>query len=161
METSWETELATLLTDLLAVQDELLDTLARKRKLLVEANAAGLTAIGQQEEQIIGSLKECLGRREGLLARAAREGLPSASIRALSRAVPNGQRGPLEEQVRLAGSRAGLLRHQCLTNWMLAQRTLIHLSQMLEIIATGGRLQPTYGEREPVGASGTLVDRAA
>lgn len=161
MESSWESELATLLTDLLAVQDELLGTLSRKRQLLVDADTDGLSAIGRQEEQLIGSLQECLERREVLLARAAREGLPSASIRALSRALPRTQRGQLDEHVRLAGSRARLLKHHSFTNWVLTQRTLIHLSQMLEIIATGGRLQPTYGEGQPAGASGALVDRAA
>lgn len=161
METSWESELATLLNDLLAVQDELLETLTKKRQLLVATDTDGLAAVGQQEEQLIGSLQQCLKRREQLLERARQEGLPSASIRALNRALPQAQRGELDERVRLAGSRARLLKHHSLTNWVLVQRTLIHLSQMLEIIATGGRLQPTYGEGEPAGASGALVDRAA
>jgi hypothetical protein len=161
METCWESELATLLRDLLAVQDELLAILTRKRRLLVDADTEGLAAIARQEEQLIGNLQQCLARREQLLARAAQEGLPSGSIQALSRALPRSQREPVEERVKLAGSRARLLRHHSLTNWVLTQRTLIHLSQMLEIIATGGRLQPTYGEREPAGASGALVDRAA
>ena len=161
METSWESDLATLLTDLLAVQDELLGTLTRKRQLLVDADADGLTAIGRQEERLIGSLQECLRRREELLARATQEGLPSASIRALSRALPRAGRGELDERVALAASRARLLKHHSFTNWVLTQRTLIHLSQMLEIIATGGRLQPTYGEGELVGARGALVDGAA
>ena len=160
METSWESELASLLTDLLAVQDELLATLSRKRELLVEADTDGLAAVGHQEQQLIGSLQQCLQRREQLLARADREGLPSASIGALSRALPQDQRGQLEERVRLAGSRARLLKHHSFTNWVLTQRTLIHLSQMLEIIATGGRLQPTYGEGQPADASGAMVDRA-
>ena len=161
METSWESDLATLLTDLLAVQDELLGTLTRKRQFLVDADTDGLTAIGRQEERLIGSLQECLRRREELLARAAQEGLPSASIRALSRALPRAGRGELHERVELAASRARLLKHHSFTNWVLTQRTLIHLSQMLEIIATGGRLQPTYGEGELVGARGALVDGAA
>ena len=161
METSWESELATLLTDLLAVQDELLETLTRKGQLLVDADTDGLNAIALQEERLIGSLQECLNRRKELLQRATREGLPSASIRALSRALPQAQRGRLDEQVRLSGSRARILKHHSFTNWVMAQRTLIHLSQLLEIIATGGRLQPTYGEGQPVGTSGSLVDRAA
>jgi hypothetical protein len=161
METSWESELASLLNDLLAVQDELLETLTKKRQLLVATDTDGLAAVGRQEEKLIGSLQECLKRREELLARARQEGLPSASIRAIGRALPQAQRGELDERVRLAGSRARLLKHHSLTNWVLVQRTLIHLSQMLEIIATGGRLQPTYGEGEPAGASGALVDRAA
>jgi flagellar biosynthesis/type III secretory pathway chaperone len=161
METSWESELAALLTDLLAVQDELLETLNSKRQLLLDADTEGLAGIGRQEERLVDSLQQCVRRREELLARAAREGLPSASIRALSRAVPRAGRPELEDRVKLAGSRARLLKHHSLTNWVLTQRTLIHLSQMLEIIATGGRLQPTYGEGQAAGASGALVDRAA
>lgn len=161
MQTSWESEIAKLLTDLLAVQDELLEILTRKRKLLEEADAQGLAAIGQQEERLIDTLGQYAARREELLARADQEGLPSGSILALAKALPRNQRGQLRGQIQLAGSRARLLKHQSLTNWVIVQRTLIHLSQILEIIATGGRLQPTYGEEEPANASGALVDRAA
>ena len=161
METSWESELAKLLTDLLAVQDELMEILTRKSQLLAAADTDGLAAMGPEEERLIGSLQECLDRRQELLARAGQEGLPSASIRALTQALPQAQRTQLDGQVELASSQARLLKHHSLTNWVVVQRTLIHLSQMLEIIATGGRLQPTYGEGEPVNASGALVDRAA
>jgi hypothetical protein len=51
-----------------------------------------------------------------------------------------------------------LLQNQSITNWVLAQRSLLHVSQLLEIIATGGRLQPTYGEGETVNAVGSLQD---
>jgi hypothetical protein len=53
------------------------------------------------------------------------------------------------------------VQHHSLTNWVLVQRTLIHLSQMLEIIATGGRMKPTYGEGGRTDAGGSLVDQAA
>ena len=161
METSWEFELAALLTDLLAVQDELLGILTKKRELLVAADLAGLADIGRQEEKLIASLQECLRRREQLLGRAGQEGLPSKSIRALSQVLPQAERGRMGKRVELARSRARLLKHHSLTNWVVIQRTLIHLSQMLEIIATGGQLRPTYGEGEVVNASGGLVDRAA
>lgn len=161
METSWESELAALLTDLLAVQDELLKILARKRDLLASADTDGLAAMAAEEERLIESLQGCLNRRGQLLERARAEGLPSTNVRTLAEALPREQRGKMGEQVKLARSRARLLQHHSLTNWVLVQRTLIHLSQVLEIIATGGRLQPTYGEGEPVNASGALVDRAA
>jgi len=161
METSWESELAALLTQLLATQDDVLEILARKRELLRTADSDGLVALGPEEEQVVGRLQQCMKRRGELLERARREGLPSTSIRALAQALPRSQRGELNRQIRQAGSRGRLLQHHSLTNWVVIQRTLLHLSQMLEIIATGGRLQPTYGEGEPVGASGSLVDRAA
>ena len=44
-----------------------------------------------------------------------------------------------------AAERSRLLQHQSLTNWVLVQRSLLHLSQLIEIIATGGRPKPTYG----------------
>jgi hypothetical protein len=161
METSWESELAKLLGDLLAVQGELLAILARKRELLAASDGAGLAALAPQEEKLVAGLQQCVERRQQLLARAAEEGLPAASIRALAKALPPAQRGRLDEGIRLATSRARLLRHHSLTNWVVVQRTLLHLSQMLEIIATGGQLQPTYGGGEAVQPSGALVDRAA
>jgi flagellar biosynthesis/type III secretory pathway chaperone len=156
-----ETELATLLNDLLAGQDELLAILAKKRQLLGTADIEGLRAISAQEGELIGTLQQCLERREQLLARAAEEGLPSLTIAALADALPAPRRRPLTQQVELAGVRAKLLQQQSLVNWVIIQRTLIHLSQLLEIIATGGRLQPTYGEGKVSQSSGALVDRAA
>lgn len=161
MRTTWEPELATLLKDLLAVQDDLLAMFARKRELLLASDAPGLAALAPEEERLSAALQQWVQRREVLLARAGQEGLPSGSIRALTTALPREQQGRLDESVRTAASRARLLRHQSLTNWVVIQKTLLHLSQVLEIIATGGRLQPTYGGGEGVRASGTLVDRAA
>jgi hypothetical protein len=40
------------------------------------------------------------------------------------------------------------------------QRTVLHLSQMLEIIATGGRTQPTYGNSPRAHRGGSLIDQA-
>ena len=72
----------------------------------------------------------------------------------------SGGDGNLGEQVKDASAKMLLLRHQSLTNWVLAQRALVHLSQMIEIIATGGRMQPTYGNGAPSFATGNLVDHA-
>ena len=161
MKTPRESEIAQLLTDLLAVQDELLDILSRKCGLLKAGDTDGLAALGPREEELVGRLHNCVKSRKDLLQRAGQDGLPSASIRALAGALPRDQRDGLNEQIQLARSRTRLLQHHSLTNWVVIQRTLLHLSQMIEIIATGGRLQPTYGEGEPVNASGGLVDRAA
>ncbi len=161
MKNAWETELAEFLDDLLAVQDQLLEILSKKREMLRTNDTEGLKALAPQEGELVGSLEESVRRRERLLAEAKEEGLPADSIQALTGSLAKQPRESLGEQVRLARSRARLLEHHSLTNWVVIQRSLIHLSQLLEIIATGGRLQPTYGKGEPVNASGALVDRAA
>ncbi|OHB85816.1 MAG: hypothetical protein A2V98_12850 [Planctomycetes bacterium RBG_16_64_12] len=160
METAWESELATFLTQLSAVQDESLEILTRKRQLLVAADTAGLADVAKREEALIEKLQGCLARRGQLLEQAAGEGLPSESIRSLTAALPDRAKRELTDQVNQAARRTRLLQHHSLTNWVLVQRTLIHLSQILEIIATGGQMQPTYEREESLHASGALVDRA-
>ena len=119
--------------------------LNRKRNLLATMDHEGLAGIAGEEQRLLGVLQDCLARRQALLSRAGAAGLPSGSIQALTQAMPSPKREPLSRQVATASSRARLLHTQNLTNWIVIQRTLIHLSQLLEIIATGGRLQATYG----------------
>ena len=160
MQASLEAELATLLDDLLAGQEELSAILTRKRQLLGNSDLEGLASLGPQEERSIGALQQCLERRQELLARAAREGLPAGSIKAVAEKLPAARNDAIRQQVDLARRRGRLLQQQSLVNWMVIQRTLLHLSQLLEIIATGGRLQPTYGKGRP-STSGVLIDGVA
>lgn len=160
MKIAWESEFAQFLTDLSAVQSETLEVLSRKRELLVAADAEGLSEIAHREQELIGRLQSCLEHRQRLLDQAADAGLPSDSIRSLSAALPAAETdwaGQLDETAR----QARLLQHHSLTNWVLVQRTLIHLSQVLEIIATGGRSKPTYEKGSSAETTGALVDRVA
>ena len=159
-EHDWQTSLASLLTDLSVTQTDLLAVLSQKRQLLVKGDAEGLAAMQSKEQDLIDRLQLCFQRRTELLADAAKEGMPSDSIRSLTSALPDDKQGTLGEQVKQTTTHARLLQHHSLTNWVVAQRTLIHLSQLLEIIATGGRPQPTYGEGKSAYSSGSLVDRA-
>ncbi len=157
---SWERDLAELLADLSAVQSDLLDMLQQKRHLLVQSDTAGLAAVAPREQELISRLEACQQCRARLLQRADAEGLPAASLTALAEALPAGRRSAVEEQVGAARARFRLLHHQSLTSWVLVQRNLIHLSQMLEIIATGGRPEPTYNKGSAPQARGALVDQA-
>lgn len=161
MSNRWESEIAALLDELLGVQGELLKLLARKRDLLMEADTVALDALGAEEERLMQALTACIQRRQELLERAEQEGLPASTIQQLSKSLPREEQSRIYPQVSQAKSNARLLQHHSLVNWMVVQRTLIHLSQMLEIIATGGRLQPTYEKGGASNASGSLVDRAA
>jgi flagellar biosynthesis/type III secretory pathway chaperone len=160
MQTAWESEIAGFLTDLTAVQDQTLETLRRKRRHLVALDTQSLAAMAPEEDRLIEQLQQCLQRREQLLARAAQEGLPGENIKSLVKALPQQDGQPLKKSVQSATARMGLLQHESLTNWVLVQRTMLHLAQLLEIIATGGRPQPTYAKGDAAAPSGGLVDRA-
>ncbi len=161
MGVAWESELAKFLSDLSSVQSETLRVLGRKRELLAAADAAGLAELAEEEEELIGRLEGCLKHRQQLLTRAEGEGLPSDSIRSLTAALPGKGPDRLADRFHAAAGQTRLLRHHSLTNWVLVQRTLIHLSQMLEIIATGGRQEPTYSRDGKAREGGALVDHVA
>jgi FlgN protein len=157
----WVTDLAGLLNDLSATQEELLRTLREKRTRLLATDPPALSGDPPHEEALVERLRACHARRGELLARAEAEGLPSASIRELSGALAGPEARQLAGQIEDAASRSRMLQHQSLVNWVVVQRTLIHLSQLLEIIATGGKQRPTYGKGTARDPSGSLVDQAA
>lgn len=157
---AWEQELGELLALLSGTQGDLLGLLSKKRELLVQGDLAGLAAIQPREEAIVAQLQICQIRREELLGRAAEEGLPNDSLHSLTQALPNQASPEIRASINEAEQRTRILRHHSLTNWVLVQRTLLHLSQMLEIIATGGQPQPTYGKGDS-SRGGGLVDQAA
>ena len=155
-----ESALSTLLDDLSSAQAELLTLLEEKRRKLVAQDRAGLQAMQADEERLATRLAECHQRREGLLSSAEKLGMPSRDLQTLAGSLPKEQRSMLRPRVRSARQQSRLLQHQSLTNWVLVQRTLLHLSQMVEIIATGGQEPPTYEKSGPSAAGGNLVDQA-
>jgi hypothetical protein len=158
---AFDTQLGSLLTELSDVQRELLTVIGEKRSLLMTADVPGLAKLQPREQVLLERLQACQNVRQDLLRRAQARGLPHRSLTELTAALPAQQRQHWTPQIREAASRSRLLQHQSLTNWVIVQRTLIHLSQMLEIIATGGRLCPTYGKGATADTSGNLVDQEA
>jgi flagellar biosynthesis/type III secretory pathway chaperone len=162
----WEQAITQLLAELSSTQQELLEVLAEKRARLAAVDVAGMNELQTREQALLERLQACHARREELLAAATREGLPGDSMTSLAkRAVPAGKGTSgekLRKELATSASRMRLLQNQSLTNWVVAQRSLLHVSQLLEIIATGGRLQPTYGVGDgALHARGGLVDHDA
>jgi len=157
---SLEADIAGLLNDLSSVQTDLLGVLTHKRKALAAGDGAALGSTVSQEQDLVARLQACQERRQRLLTHAQSNGLPSDSIKSLSKSLAAPARKRLRGDLDEARERSRILQHECLTNWVLVQRTLLHLSQMIEIIATGGRMKPTYGNGSDRQDQGALVDRA-
>ncbi len=160
-EPDWEQEIASFLERLSSVQEQVLALLAEKRQLLAKADQPGLVALQTREREAIQALQECHAWREEFLRQAKLSGLPGNNLRELTASLSRDARQQLHPRIQAATSRARLLQHDSITNWLVNQKTLIHLSQILEIIATGGQLQPTYGKENQDGSRGSLVDQAA
>jgi hypothetical protein len=161
MTDSWEAEIAALLGELADVQSALLATLVEKRNVLAKNDHQALPEMTAREQQLVDRLQACHERRQQLLSRAEAAGLPADSIGSLTDRLAPESRARLQAGIHEASQRSRFLQHQSLTNWVLVQRTLLHLSQLIEIIATGGRLKPTYGDGSDrvAATSGALVDQ--
>ena len=157
----WEKEIASLLNELSATQAELLGLLEEKRRRLVSRDAAGLTEMAPRESAVVARLQACQERRRELLEQAQSQQLPNDSLRSLAQVLPDPARREMADQVDQAARRFRILSHHSMANWVLIQRSLLHLSQLLEIIATGGRKNPTYGRVDRLRAGGSLIDQAA
>ena len=161
MNIHWDDELGQLFNRLSAVQEALLSLLAKKHDLLLAKDHEALAQLLPQEQSLCTELQSCYEHRQMLLERADEQGLPSDCLRSLAGALPADQSDKLQQPLDEAQRRSRLLQHQSLTHWVVVQRTLLYLSHMLEIIATGGRQNPTYGKDAPVQNSGALMDQAA
>jgi hypothetical protein len=157
----WDSGFASLLDELTEVQTELLAVLEKKRQLLGQMDSDGLDALQEREGALVGRLQQCQDHRQQLLDQAAAVGAPASNLRSLARARGLERHRASEPRLQQAQMQARLLQHHALTNWVIAQKTLLHLTHLLEIVATGGRLQPTYGQiGDSAPASGLLFNHA-
>ena len=160
MNIHWDHELGELLSRLSTTQEQLLALLTTKHDLLLRRDHEALQRLLPEEEALCAELQSCHEHRQLLLERAHQQGLPSDSIQSLADALPEDHRRTLHDPLAEAHRRSRLLQHQSLTHWVVVQRTLLHLSQMLEVIATGGSNERTYGQEAVSESSGALMDQA-
>ncbi len=154
-------QIAELLAELSQVQTELLALLQEKQRRMASKEVGELADLFPREQELAERMQACHDRRAALLAEAGREGLPEDSIASLAGAVESEKGGPLAMQVKESAAQMRLLQHHSLVNWVLAQRALLHVAQLLEIIATGGRMQPTYGSGANSLSRGNLINSEA
>ena len=158
---NWEQEIAEMLDELSDVQDQLFCLLDEKRQRMAAGDLERMEQSQDVERELCQRLEGCHNRRAALLESARQHGIQADSIERLAtlECPKHGQH--LRKHVKVLSQRMQLLQHQSLTNWVIAQRSLIHLSQMLEIIASGGRIQPTYEKGKSSSVRGALVDHEA
>ena len=157
----WQKQLTDFLESLLQSQKDVVALLERKRELFQKNDPAAIGEMAQEEQAAADRLKQCLAEREKLLQYASAEGLPAQTIESLARAIVPYTNEVFFELLASVQRQTQLLRQHNITNWVLTQRGMLHSSQMLEIIATRGRLQSTYNRQRqrnigPTG--GSLVD---
>ncbi len=152
----WESNLLTLLDDLGDAQESLLALLNEKRRHLAERDWTALSATHEKEVSLLQRLEACHRRRQQLLEQAQQLVPQARTLRQVAQWMPLGE--DLHARMEGARARMTLLQHESLSHWVVAQRSLLHLAQILEVLASGGRLKPTYGRETLPVHQGSLVD---
>lgn len=158
---SWEQALTRLLDELLETQQEMLTILDQKRLAMVKRDLVKIRDLQPREEALCQRLQACQQQRDELLASARAAKLPATGLQELSRSVPLQEGAAVQEKLASASSRSNLLKHQSLTNWIIAQRNLLHITQLLEIVTSGRPSSPTYGKTAGHGVGGFVLDQDA
>ncbi|MDR2756847.1 MAG: flagellar protein FlgN [Planctomycetaceae bacterium] len=159
-----EHEIITFLNQLVTVQEKILDVLKKKQALLVKPDKESLAAITVEEERTLILLQQTLEHREKILESAQEQGYKVDSIRMVCEQIfPNPSEWRL--LVNAAQNRNKQIRYLALANWTVSQKSLIHLTQILEIIETRGQGKTTYTPQKVKethsSSGGGFVDRVA
>ncbi|MCL2004683.1 MAG: flagellar protein FlgN [Planctomycetaceae bacterium] len=156
-----KTDIKTFLTQLAESQSQMLTVLHKKQAILVKPEKDALPMIAAEEEKVLGRMQAMLDRREELLTTARLRNVPCDSIEQLcGHFFPNN----FEIQKVLAETRHRTQQISLLayTNWTMSRKSLIHVSQILELLETRGQGKTTY-QPQPKSdrANGSFVDRVA
>ena len=149
------------LHQLAGAQNQMLDVLRKKQAVLVKPEKKEIALIAAEEEVMVRKMQKMLERREELLTAARLRSCPCDSIEQLcGHFFPNNfDVQKILNETRHRTQQISLLAY---TNWTMSRKSLIHVSQILELLETRGQGKTTY---QPQSAndrsSGSFVDRVA
>ena len=155
---TWCGDVSSYLQELCFILDGFLDVLRVK---LRNENPTETESPDPSEQALLARLETNQQQRQELLTAAGRVGLPNDSLQSAVAALPdeNG-RNRLNALLLQTVARRQQLHHASVVNWVLTQRSLVHVDQLLEILATGEPQPPTYGKGDGAPRGG-LLDSAA
>ena len=152
-------ELNQLVVELAEHQKSTLALLDEKLRLLLHLDGQALKALEPKQQASVAKFEHYLQRLRDLLARAAKSGIPANSLQDLAHHLPTSEQQRATSLLHQTATLAKRMHHRCLTNWVLAQRAIVHTNQLLGILA-GGESDATYGQSRSGTRGGTLIDQA-
>jgi hypothetical protein len=162
-------ELARDIEDLLVAIEETQAALAGvyrdKRAAIRQANGPGLDRLTTIEETLVADLQVHLRRREQILQQARQMGLPADSLSSVVRTLDEPLRERLIAQIEETRRVADANRRESWILWIVCKQSLRFFSDVIELIANGGRRAPIYlarpGAVAELSTGGSLLDAQA
>ena len=156
-----KTDLQNFLTQLTEAQAQMLAVLHKKQAILVRPDKEAIAAIEAEEESTLERMQRVLTRREEILTAARLQNIQCDSIDHLCEHFfpRNVEVQRFINEIKARTQQIQLLAY---TNWTMTRKSLIHVSQILELLETRGQGKTTYSQRSKAETTGGgFVDRVA
>jgi hypothetical protein len=162
-------ELARDIEDLLVAIDEsqaaLGVTYRDKRAAIRQANGPEIGRLTKIEETLVTELQVLVRRREQILQQAQQRGLPANSLTAIVQTFDEPLRTRLLTQIEETRRVTDANRRESWILWIVCKQSLRFFSDVIELIANGGRRAPVYlarpGAVAEMSTGGALLDAKA
>jgi hypothetical protein len=162
-------ELARDIEDLLVAIDEtqaaLANTYRDKRAAIRHANGGEIDRLTMIEETLVADLQAHLRSRERILQQARQLGLPADSLSSVVRTFDEPLSERLLAQIEQTQRVADANRRESWILWIVCKQSLRFFSDVIELIANGGRRAPVYlarpGAVAELSTGGSLLDAQA
>ena len=154
-------ELEQFAATLIDAQEALLQILHRKRTALATADLEMMAALQTPEAEAARRLQELVAWRARLLESARRAGHPGETLTELAQALFGSQPSRLTHLLKTAQRRAKEVRQESWVQWVITNRCCNFYSEVLELIAQGGKKPPTYHEQAWAHRGGAVLDANA
>ena len=143
-------------------QEQTLSVLQKKQFSLVKPEQETLRILSDEETEALRLLRLALEERESILATAQQQGLVASSISAVCEQVFPGQ-NEWKQIIEKLQAQNTQIHWVSLTNWTISQKSLVHLTQILEFIETRGAGKTTYqfSKGTSTTSTGGFVDKVA
>jgi hypothetical protein len=158
-------DIEALLVAIEETQSALGVTYRDKRAAIRAANAPEIERLTKVEERLVVDLQVHLRVREQILQYARQRGRPSDSLGSVVRSFDEPIQEQLLAQLERTREMADANRRESWILWIVCKQSLRLLSDMIELIATGGRRNPIYlarsGGSMELSTGGALLDAKA
>ena len=154
-----KTDIQNFLKQLYEAQTQMLTVLHKKQTVLVRPDREALALISAEEERSLEVMQGLIHRREEILTAARLQNVQGGSIEQLcEHFFPRNLE--MQKMLNEIKSRTQQIQLLAYTNWTMSRKSLIHVSQILELLETRGQGKTTY-QPQGVQRGGYKVDRVA
>jgi len=155
-----KTDIQNYLTQLIESQNQWLTILHKKQAILVKPEKDAMASITVEEEKAVESMQNVLKRRENLLTSARLQNIRGDSIEQLcEHFFPRDVE--MLQLLNEARHRTQQIRFLNYTNWLISRKSLIHVSQILELLDKGHGKTTYQPQTNGQASRSNFVDRVA